>query len=208
MILVIGSILMLFDNVKALGTSVLTTAGFIGLVITFTAQKTLGGLFSGLEIALTQPIKIGDAVLIENEFGIVEEINFRNVVIKLWDCRRLIVPTNFFLEQTFQNWSREETNNLIGTVYLYADYTLPIPELREELKKILTASSLWDGNVNLIQVSDLQDKVMQLRILSSADSPSKAWDLRCEVREKLIVFIAKNYPQCLPITRSKTFKEI
>ncbi|MBA2710301.1 MAG: mechanosensitive ion channel [Tatlockia sp.] len=208
MILVSGSMLLLFDSVKALGTSVLTTAGFLGLVITFTAQKTLSGVFSGLEIALTQPIKIGDAIIIENEFGIVEEINFRNVVIKLWDWRRLIVPTNFFLEKTFQNWSREETNNLIGTVNLYADYTLPLPELRAELKRILSESSLWDKNVNQIQVSDLQDKVMQLRILASADSPSKAWDLSCEVREKLIAYIAKNYPQCLPVTRSKTFKEI
>lgn len=207
-ILVSGSILMLFDNVKTLGASVLTTAGIIGLVMTFTAQKTLGGLFSGLEIALTQPIKIGDSVVIENEFGVIEEINFRNVVIKLWDWRRLIVPTNHFLEKPFQNWSREESNNLIGTVYLYVDYTLPIPELRDELKKILSASLLWDGNVNGIQVSDLQDKVMQLRILSSADSPAKAWDLRCEVREKLISFIAKKYPECLPLSRSKTFKEI
>lgn len=207
-ILVIGSILMLFDNVKALGVSVLTTAGIIGLVMTFTAQKALGSLFAGVEIALTQPIKIGDAVVIQNEFGIVEEINFRNVIIKLWDWRRLIVPTNYFLEQSFQNWSREESNNLIGSVYIYVDYTLPIPELREELNKILADSPLWDGNVSTIQVSDLQDRVMQLRVLGSADSPAKAWDLRCEIREKLIAFISEFYPQCLPMTRSKTFKEI
>lgn len=207
-IVVVGSILMLFDSVRTLGASVLTTAGIIGLAMTFTAQKTLGGLFSGLEIALTQPIKIGDAVVIENEFGVIEEINFRNVVIKLWDWRRLIVPTNYFLEQPFQNWSREETNNLIGTVYLYVDYTLPIEALREELKSILSKSALWDGNINVIQVSDLQDKVMQLRVLSSADSPGKAWDLRCEVREKLISFIATSYPECLPLSRSRTFKEI
>ena len=206
-ILVGGSILMLFDSVKALGVSVLTTAGIIGLVMTFTAQKALGGLFSGLELALTQPIKIGDAVVIQNEFGVVEEINFRNVIIKLWDWRRLIVPTNYFLEQSFQNWSREETNNLIGTVYIYVDYTLPIPKLREELKRILSVSSLWDGNISAIQVSDLQDKVMQLRVLGSADSPAKAWDLRCEIREKLIAFIAEFYPQCLPMSRSMTFKE-
>lgn len=207
-VLVSGSILMLFDNVRALGASVLTTAGIIGLVMTFTAQKTLGGLFAGIEIALTQPIKIGDAVVIQNEFGIIEEINLRNVVIKLWDWRRLIVPTNHFLEQPFQNWSREESNNLIGTVYLYVDFTQNVDALRAELKKILIASPLWDGNVNTIQVTDLQDKVMQLRVLSSADSPSKAWDLRCEVREKLISFIARSYPECLPVSRSKTFKEV
>lgn len=206
-ILVGGSILMLFDNVKALGVSVLTTAGIIGLVMTFTAQKALGGLFSGLELALSQSIKIGDAVVIENEFGIVEEINFRNVIIKLWDWRRLIVPTNFFLEKSFQNWSKEESNNLIGTVYIYVDYTLPMQKLREELKRILTASSIWDGNVSTIQVSDMQEKVMQLRVLGSADSPAKAWDLRCEIREKLITYIAENYPQCLPMSRTISFKE-
>jgi len=208
MILVSGSILMLFENVRTLGASVLTTAGVIGLVITFTAQKTLTGLFAGLEIALSQSIKIGDAVVIESEFGIIEEINFRSVVIKLWDWRRLIVPTSYFLEQPFQNWSREESNNLIGTVYLYVDYTIPVPMLRDELKKILSESQLWDGNINVIQVSDLQDKVMQLRVLSSADSPSKAWDLRCEVREKLIAYIAEYYPKCLPLARSQSFKEI
>ena len=206
-ILVSGSILMLFDNVKALGVSVLTTAGIIGLVMTFTAQRALGGLFSGLELAFTQSIKIGDAVVIQNEFGIVEEINFRNVIIKLWDWRRLIVPTNYFLEQSFENWSKEESNNLIGTVYIYVDYTLPVSKLREELKKILSVSPLWDGNINAIQVSDLQDRVMQLRVLGSADSPAKAWDLRCEIREKLIGFINEFYPQSLPMSRSKTFKE-
>ncbi|MDI1352157.1 MAG: mechanosensitive ion channel, partial [bacterium] len=127
---------------------------------------------------------------------------------KLWDWRRLIVPTSHFLEKPFQNWSREESNNLIGTVYLYVDYTLPIDILRAELKKILSNSSLWDGMVNVIQVSDLQEKVMQLRVLASADSPSKAWDLRCEVREKLIAFIIEHYAGCLPLSRSKAFNEV
>ncbi|WP_419419567.1 mechanosensitive ion channel family protein [Legionella sp. D16C41] len=202
-ILTAGAILMLFDNVRALGASVLTTAGVIGLVLTFTAQRSLGSLFSGLEIALTQPIKIGDAVVIEKEFGIVEEINFRNVIIKLWDWRRLVVPTNYFLENSFQNWSREASNNLIGTVYLYVDFTLPVDELRTELKQVLTNSALWDGKVCSIQVSDVQDRVMELRILSSARTPSDAWDLRCEVREKLVDFIVKHHPTSLPVTRTK-----
>jgi len=207
-ILVVGSILMLFDSVRTLGASVLTTAGIFGIVVTFTAQKTLSSLLAGLEIALTQSIKIGDAVVIENEFGTIEEINFRSVVIKLWDWRRLIVPTSQFLDKPFQNWSREESNNLIGSIYLYIDYTLPVGALRDELTRILANSTLWDGNVNVIQVSDLQNNVMQLRILSSAESPGKAWDLRCEVREKLIAFIVAHYPQCLPMSRSKAFKEV
>ncbi|STX30056.1 small-conductance mechanosensitive channel [Legionella beliardensis] len=206
-ILTAGAILMLFDNVRALGASVLTTAGVIGLVLTFTAQRSLASIFSGLEIALTQPIKIGDAVVIENEFGVIEEINFRNVIIKLWDWRRLVVPTNYFLEHPFQNWSREETNNLIGTVYLYVDFTLPIDKLRDELKRVLQISSLWDGKVCSIQVSELQDRVMELRVLSSARTPGEAWDLRCEVREKLVDFIVKNYPTSLPVSRTTQIGE-
>ncbi|MFC3907720.1 mechanosensitive ion channel family protein [Legionella dresdenensis] len=202
-ILTLGAILMLFDNVRALGASVLTTAGVIGLLLTFTAQRSLTSLFSGLEIALTQPIKIGDAVVVENEFGTVEEINFRHVIVKLWDWRRLVLPTNYFLEKSFQNWSREQSSNLIGVVYLYADYTLPVNELRNEFKNILQNTQLWDGNVSTIQVSDLKAEVMELRILCSAKSPSVAWDLRCEVREKLVNFIVKNYPECLPSVRQK-----
>ncbi|KTD19097.1 mechanosensitive ion channel family protein [Legionella jordanis] len=201
-ILVVGSSLMLFDNVKALGASVLTTAGVFGLIVTFTAQKTLSGLFAGLEIALTQPIKIGDSVVIDNEFGVIEEINFRNVVVKLWDWRRLIVPTVYFLEQPFQNWSREQSNNMIGSVYLYADFTLPVDELRDELKRILTESALWDRKIQGIQVTDLQDKAMQLRVVASARTASDAWNLRCEMREKLIAFISKNYPLSLPASRT------
>ncbi|STX52734.1 small-conductance mechanosensitive channel [Legionella busanensis] len=202
-ILTVGAILMLFDNVRALGASVLTTAGVIGLVLTFTAQRSLASLFSGLEIALTQPIKIGDSVVIEDEFGVVEEINFRNVIIKLWDWRRLVVPTNYFLEHSFQNWSREESNNLIGTVYLYVDFTLPVDEMRDELKRVLSNSALWDGKVCSIQVSDVQDRVMELRILASARTPGDAWDLRCEVREKLIDFVVRTHPTSLPVTRTR-----
>lgn len=202
LVLTIGAILMLFDNVKALGASVLTTAGVLGLVLTFTAQRSLGSIFSGLEIALTQPIKIGDAIVIENEFGTVEEINFRNVIIKLWDWRRLVVPTSYFLEKSFQNWSREQSNNLIGTVYLYADFTLSVDALRDELKTILEHSQLWDKKVVNVQVSDLKERVMELRVLASAKTPGEAWDLRCEVREKLMAYIAKHQPHALPMSRT------
>lgn len=206
-VLTAGAILMLFDNVRALGASVLTTAGIFGLVITFTAQRSLGSIFSGLEIALTQPIKIGDTVVVENEHGIIEEINFRSVVIKLWDWRRLVVPTSYFLEKPFQNWSREQNNNLIGTVFLYADFTLSVDDLRAELADILDRSALWDKKIQKIQVSDLQSSVMQLRILVSAASPADAWDLRCEVREKLMDYIVKNQQHSLPMSRSRSLKQ-
>lgn len=201
-VLSLGAILMLFDNVRAIGASVLTTAGVMGLVITFTAQKSLTSILSGVELALTQPIKIGDEVVINNEMGTVEEINFRSVVIKLWDWRRLVVPTNYFLENIFQNWSRDQDNNLIGIVTLYTDFTLPVARIREELKAILSSSPLWDEKVGNLTVSDLQQQVMQLRVLASAKNAKDVSALKNEIREKLIHFITIYYPDSLPRTRS------
>lgn len=202
LILTFGSILMLFENVRSLGASVLTTAGLAGLVLTLAAQRSLPNIFAGVEIALTQPIKIGDSVVIENETGKIEEITFRYVVVKLWDWRRLVVPTTYFLEKPFQNLSREQSNNLIGTVYLYVDYTLPVSVIREEFLGILKNSSLWDGDVANIQVSDAKERTMELRIIASAKSSSATWDLRCEIREKLIDFLVKKFPQCFPVDRT------
>lgn len=205
-ILTAGAILILFDNVRALGASVLTTAGVFGLVLTFTAQRSLASIFSGLEIALTQPIKIGDSVVIDNEFGVIEEINFRSVVIKLWDWRRLIVPTNLFLEKTFQNWSKVQDTNLIGTVYLYVDFSLPVKELRSYLELILQKTPHWDRNVGLLQVGDLQERVMQLKILASASNADSLSNLRAFLREELIGYIVQKYPYALPKTRSYALK--
>ncbi|USQ15034.1 mechanosensitive ion channel [Legionella lytica] len=194
----IGSILMLFDNVRALGASVLTTAGVVGLIFTFTAQKPLGSILSGLEIAITQPIKLGDSVVINDELGTIEEINFRSVVVRLWDWRRLVVPTNYFLDHIFENWSRTKNSNLIGTFFLYVHFTLPVPKLREELNTILSTSPLWDGQVSNIIVSDLQTHVMQLQVLASAKNADDMSRLRNELREKLIQFIVTFYPESLP----------
>lgn len=205
-ILSIGSILMLFENVRALGASVLTTAGIAGLIITFTAQRSLSSIFAGLEIALAQPIKIGDSVVIENKLGIIEEINFRNVVIKLWDWRRLIVPTNYFLEKPFENWSRDPNYHLIGVVNLSVDFTLPVAELRNALNEFLKLSQYWDKRVGSLEVSDLKERVMELKILASASNPTNAANLQSELREQVVDFIVKKYPQCLPITRSLSAK--
>lgn len=205
-ILTMGAILILFENVRALGASVLTTAGVVGLILTFTAQRSLASIFSGLEIALTQPIKIGDAVVIDKEFGTIEEINFRNVIIKLWDWRRLIVPTSFFLDKTFENWSRVQDNNLIGTVYVYVDFILPVAMVREQLSVILAKSPYWDKKVGLLQVGDLQERVMQLKILASASNPNDLANLRAFIREEIISYIVTNYPNALPKTRSYTVK--
>ncbi|WP_051555122.1 mechanosensitive ion channel family protein [Legionella fairfieldensis] len=201
-LLTLGASLMLFDNVRALGASVLTTAGIAGLVITFAAQRSLGSVFAGIEIALTQPIKLGDLILIENELGTVEEINFRSVIIKLWDLRRLSVPTSYFLEKSFQNWSKQETNNLIGSIFLYVDFTLPLPKLRKKVEEILKFSPLWDGKTGKVQVYDLKEQVMQLRIVASARNADDLSALKCEIREKIISYIVDNYPHALPITRT------
>lgn len=202
LVFALGASLMLFDNVRALGASVLTTAGIFGLIITFAAQRSLGSVFAGLEIALTQPIKIGDLIMIDNESGTVEEINFRSVIVRLWDLRRLSVPTNYFLEKPFQNWSRNETNNLIGSITLYVDFTLPIAKLRAKVEEVLKASPLWDGKTCKVQVYDLREQVMQLRILASARNADDLSSLRCDIREKIITYIVENFPNALPITRS------
>jgi small-conductance mechanosensitive channel len=207
-ILTVGAILTLFETVRALGASVLTTAGILGLVLTFTAQRSLSSIFSGLELAFTQPVKIGDSVVIEGEFGTIEEINFRNVIVKLWDWRRLIVPTNFFLEKSFQNWSREQKTNLIGSVILYTDFTLPVAEVRIKLNSLLKNSPYWDQNVGSLEVSDLQSQVMQLKILASAKHSGDLSKLKASIREELIGFIVKTYPYALPQSRSYTMKKV
>jgi hypothetical protein len=206
-LLSVGCALMLFENVRALGASVLTTAGIAGLVFTFAAQRSLGSVLGGLEIALAQPIKIGDLILIENEFGTVEEINFRSVIIKLWDLRRLSVPTSYFLEKPFQNWSRKETSNLIGSIFLYVDFTLPLSHIRQKVEEFLKESQFWDGETAKVQVHDLKEQVMQLRILASAKDSDDLANLKSEIREKLISYIVQNYPGCLPTTRTINFSD-
>ena len=205
-ILTAGAVLVLFDNVRALGASVLTTAGVVGLILTFTAQRSLASIFSGLEIALTQPIKIGDSVVIDSEFGIIEEINFRSVVVKLWDWRRLVVPTSFFLEKTFQNWNRVQDTNLIGTILFSVDFTLPVSEARNHLKRILQDTPYWDKNVGILQVSELQERVMQIKILASSHNADDLSNLRAFIREEMIKYIVQDHPYALPKTRSFTQK--
>lgn len=206
-IFTIGAILVLFDNVRALGASVLTTAGVIGLVLTFTAQRSLGSIFAGIEIALTQSIKIGDKIQIENELGTVEEINFRNVIVKMWNWRRLVVPTNFFLEKSFQNWSHVESTNLITSFYLYVDFLMPIEPLRNKLHAIVENSELWDKNVAKMQVSELREGSMQLKIIVSAHNGDDVGNLSDHIREELMTYIVRAFPDFLPKTRATNLKE-
>ncbi|MGV1953301.1 mechanosensitive ion channel family protein [Agrobacterium vitis] len=195
-----AAVLMSFPAVRQYGVSLLASAGVAGIVLGLALQPMLKNLFAGLQLAITQPIRIDDALIVEGEFGHVEEITATYVVVKLWDWRRLVLPLNYFIEKPFQNWTREGAA-LIGTVMLYMDYSVPVSTLRRKTEDIVRSAPLWDGNVFNLAVTDLKDQVMEIRILVSAASAGKAFDLRCYVREKLMDFIQKDYPDALPRLR-------
>lgn len=201
-ILALGTILMTFEQVRHLGKTILASAGIIGIVVGMAAQRTIGALIAGLQIAFTQPIRVDDVVIVENEWGRIEEITLTYVVVKIWDLRRLIVPITYFIEKPFQNWTRT-TADILGTVYVYVDYTVSVDAVREQLQKILNTSELWDKKVCVLQVTNTTDHAVELRALMSAADASTAWSLRCHVREKLIEFVQKNYPQALPKMRAE-----
>ncbi|GAB3637981.1 hypothetical protein GCM10027422_35710 [Hymenobacter arcticus] len=194
-------VLMSFATVRRIGAGLLTSAGIASVIVGFAAQRSLSNLLAGFQIAFTQPIRIDDVLVVESEWGRVEEITFTNVIMKLWDERRLVLPLDYFIEKPFQNWTRS-SSQLLGTVFLYADYTLPIEAVRTELARIVADTPRWDGRVALVQVTDAQATTIQLRALVSATDASTAFDLRCEVREKLVAFIQAKYPECLPKTRA------
>jgi len=205
-VLAFAAILMTFDKVRQFGTSILASAGIIGIVVGLAAQRYIGTFLAGLQIAFTQPIRIDDLVIVENEFGKIEDITLTYVVVRIWDLRRLVLPITYFIEKPFQNWTRA-SSDLMGTVYLYVDYTVPVQAVREEFDRILKQSPLWDRKVSGIQVTNATDKTMELRALVSAADASGLWDLRCEVREKLVTFIQKNYPESLPRVRTEFIHE-
>lgn len=192
--------LMLFDGVRNIGISLFASAGIAGLIIGLSAQKALGTVLAGLQIAITQPIRIDDVVIVENEWGRIEEINLTYVVIRIWDSRRLVVPSTWFLEKPFQNWTRTSAD-ILGTVFIYTDYTMPFEPLRKELTRLLESNALWDKKVNVLQITDAKQTTVEIRALMSAANSPDAWDLRVYVREKLIEFIQREYPHCLPRTR-------
>ena len=203
----IAAMLMTFPNARQIGASLLASAGLAGLAVGFAAKPVLGNLIAGIQLAITQPISLDDVVIVENEWGRVEEITGTYVVIRIWDYRRLIVPLQYFIEHPFQNWTRK-TSNLIGSLFLWVDYAMPLAPLREELNKLCQQSpELWDGKVCVLQVTEATEKAIQLRILVSSSDSSTNWDLRCFIREKLIQFIAESYPNCLPNIRLNSHEE-
>ena len=201
-IVALAAMLMTFPRVRQLGAAILASAGIIGIIVGMAAQRTIGTFIAGLQIAFTQPIRVDDVVIVENEWGRIEEITLTYVVVRIWDLRRLVVPVTYFIEKPFQNWTRV-TADILGTVFLYVDYTVPIDSIREELHRILKDSELWDGKVCVLQVTNTSERAVELRALMSAADASTAWSLRCQVREKLIDFVRKNYPQALPKLRAE-----
>jgi len=199
-VLGIGLILISFESIRQIGVGLFASAGVAGIIIGFSAQKAIGTLIAGVQIAITQPFRLEDAVVVEDEWGWIEEINLNYVVVRLWDQRRLILPSTYFLEKPFQNWTRS-SSDIIGSVFIHTDYSISFDALRAELDRILELTDLWDKKVKVLQVTDAKEFTVESRILVSAKNSPTAWDLRVYVREKMVEFIQKNYPESLPKTR-------
>jgi len=200
-IFTVSSVLMLFDEVRRFGTSILASAGVVGIIIGFAAQRTIANLFAGIQLAMTQPIRLDDVVIVEGEWGRIEEITLTYVVVRIWDDRRLVVPLSHFIEKPFQNWTRVSAE-LLGSVFIWMDYTVPLAELRPAIGRIVEGCQDWDRRFWNLQVTEATDRAIQLRVLATAADASKAWDLRCEIREKLIAFLQANHPHSLPKIRA------
>jgi small-conductance mechanosensitive channel len=193
--------LMVFESVRQFGASILASAGVAGIVVGLAAQRSIATLLAGFQIALTQPIRVDDVVIVENEWGRIEDITLTYVVVQIWDQRRLIVPMTHFIERPFQNWTRS-SSDILCTVTLHLDYSAPVTAMRAELTRILQQSRYWDGRVNVLQVTDTREHTVEVRALASAADASLAWDLRCEIREKLVGFIQRAHPDSLPRSRT------
>jgi small-conductance mechanosensitive channel len=201
-ILTLGLALMTFDSVRQFGVSLFASAGVAGVVFGLAAQPVLSNLIAGVQLAVTQPIRLEDAVTVQNEYGFIEEINATYVVIRLWDLRRLIVPLNFFIQQPFYNWTRQASAN-IGTVALFLDYSAPIDAIRSKTAELVAQSKI-DGKVVNVQVANATAQAIEVRALLTATNIAATGDLCAEIREKLIGFLQREYPLALPRQRSET----
>jgi small-conductance mechanosensitive channel len=195
-VLGLGIALMSFESIREVGVSIFASAGVAGIIVGLSAQKMIASILAGIQIAIAQPIKIDDVVIVESEWGRIEEITLTYVVVNIWDKRRLIVPTSYFIEKPFQNWTKKSAD-LLGTIYLYTDYRVSFDALRKELERVLKTTDLWDGVNQNIQVTDSKPTCVEIRAMVSAKDASTLWDLRVFVREKLIIFLQENYPDSI-----------
>jgi small-conductance mechanosensitive channel len=189
-----------FSQGRSIATSILASAGVLGLVIGIAGQSTIGNLIAGIQIAFSEALRIDDVVVVNGDWGTIEEITLTYVVLSIWDQRRLVLPVSYFVTTPFENWTRTNSQ-ILGTVMLFCDYTVPVEEVRRELTEFVQASPLWDHRAASLQVVDATEHTVQLRALVSASSSSNAWDLRCAVREHLVAYLRDRYPSALPRTR-------
>lgn len=200
-ILVATSLVMMsFEPIRRLGASLLASAGVVGLVLGIAAQKSIANVVAGIQIAITQPIRIDDVVVIEGEWGRIEEITLTYVVVSIWDQRRLVVPISYCIEKPFQNWTRN-TSEILGTVFLYLDYTCPVEEIRKETTRLLQDCEYWDKRVNVVHVTAVTERSQEVRVLASSADSSSSWELRCYLREKLMDYCREHHPESLVKTR-------
>ena len=200
LVVTLAAALLTFEGVEKIGISLLASAGAAGIIAGLALQPVLTNLIAGVQIALTQPIRIDDAVLVEGEFGRIEEINSTYVVVKLWDWRRLVLPLTYFIQNPFQNWTREKAE-LIGQVILHLDFAAPVEAIRSKLTQVLAETPLWDGQVANVAVVEATERAMQVRCLVSARNAGDVFDLRCLVREKLLAWLSEEHPEALPRER-------
>jgi len=205
----VGALLWTFNDPRIwhYGSGLLASAGIASLILATAAKSTASNLFAGLQIAFTEPIRIDDVVVVQGEWGRIEEINSAYVIVKIWDLRRLVVPLSYFIENTFQNWTRH-SSDIMGTAFLYVDYSIPVDDLRKQLEAIVHPSPLWDKQVCGLQVTNLTERSMELRCLMSSRNSSENFDLRCLVREKMTAWIQQNYPDAFPTTRFATHSDL
>jgi small-conductance mechanosensitive channel len=201
-LLTLGAALLTFESVQEYGAGLFASAGVAGIVAAVAARPVLANLFAGVQIALSQPIRIDDAVFVEGEWGWIEEIRATYVVVKIWDWRRLVLPISYFIEKPFQNWTKESAS-IIGQVSLWVDYAAPFDAMRAEFERLIRASPDWDGQVAVMQVIEATKRTVQVRALMSARSSPRAWDLRCEVREKIVSWLQRAHPEALPTARAE-----
>lgn len=195
--------LLQFEVARSVGVSLLASAGVVGVAAGFAAQRTVSTLFAGIQIAFTKTIKIGDVIVVEGQFGTVEDITLTYVVVKIWDLRRLILPVTYFTEKPFENWTTQATE-VMGTVFIYTDYSVPVDDLRAKVRQTLADTPLWDGKVQSVSITELQASNVQIRILVSAPDSGKLWDLRCLLREHLLEWLQSRGQQHLPRQRIQT----
>jgi len=200
-VLTVAFMLLTFPSIRNVGLGLLGSAGLAGLVLGIAARPLLSNLIAGVQVALTQPIRLDDVVIVEGEWGRIEEILTTFVVVRIWDERRLVVPLTYFIDHPFENWTRS-TADLLGTVFLHCDYRVPVDEVRGQLHGILEKTELWDGRAWALQVTDADDRSIRLRALMSASDASTAWELRCHVREKLVAWLQREHPGSLPRLRA------